>query len=58
MRGNNKIGVGSMATSKVGEMEQKAKLGRSRRLRKEVAGCVKAIAGKKRFSDLIPGRER
>ena len=35
-----KIGVRSMVTAKVGEKEEKTRVGRSRRVRKEVMGYV------------------
>ena len=47
--GKKKIGVGSMVTVKVGEIEEKAKMGRSIRLSKEVMGCVQDVVGEKKF---------
>ena len=38
-----------MVTAKIGETEEKVRVGRSRRLGKEVVLCVQAVAGKKRF---------
>ena len=34
-----KVVVGSVVTAKVGEIEEKTREGRSRRMRKEVVGC-------------------
>ena len=42
-----KIGVGSVVKAKVGEMEDKIRGGIIRRMKKEVTGCVQAVAGKK-----------
>ena len=39
-RGKMQIGVGSMVTVKVGEMEEKSRVGTTIILRKEVVGCV------------------
>ena len=39
-QGKKKIGVRSMVTAKVGEKEEKTRVGRSRRVRKEVMGYV------------------
>ena len=47
--GKKKIGVGSMVTVKVGEIEEKANMGRSIRLSKEVMGCVQDVVGEKKF---------
>ena len=38
-RGKMKVVVGSVVTAKVGEIEEKTREGRSRRMRKEVVGC-------------------
>ena len=46
---NMKIRVGSVVKAKAGEMEEKKREGRSRRMRKLVMGCVHAVVGKKRF---------
>ena len=42
----DKIGVGSAVTAKVGEMEEMTREERSRRTRKELVGCVQAVVGK------------
>ena len=44
-----KIGVGSVVKAKVGELEKITREGRSRRMRKEVVGCVQSVVGKKNF---------
>ena len=44
-----KIGVGSLVNTKVGKMEENTREVRSSRMRKEVAGCVQARAGNKKF---------
>ena len=44
-----KIGVGSVVKAKVGELENIKREGRSRRMRKEVVGCVQSVVGKKNF---------
>ena len=44
-----KIGVGSVVKAKVGELEKITREGRSRRMRKEVVGCVQSLVGKKKF---------
>ena len=44
-----KIGVGSVVKTKVGEMEEKIRLGITRRAIKEVVGCVQAVADKKKL---------
>ena len=44
-----KIGVGSVVKAKVREIEENTREGRSRRMRKEVVGCVQDVVGKKRF---------
>ena len=44
-----KIGVGSLVNAEVGDMEYKKREGRSKKTRKEVAGYVHAVAGKKKF---------
>ena len=51
MKKHNKmeIGVGSVVKAKVGEFENITREGRSMRMRKEVVGCVQAVAGKKNF---------
>ena len=46
---NKKIGVGSVVKAKVGELEKITRDGRSRRMRKEVVGCVQSVVGKKKF---------
>ena len=43
------IGVGSVVKAKVGELEKITREGRSRRMRKEVVGCVHRVAGKNNF---------
>ena len=44
-----KIGVGSVVKAKVGELEKITREGRSRRMRKEVVGCVQSVVGKNEF---------
>ena len=44
-----KIGVGSVVKAKVGELEKITKEERSRRMRKEVVGCVQSAVGKNKF---------
>ena len=44
-----KIGVGSVVKAKVGELEKITREGRSRRMRREVVGCVQAVGEKKKF---------
>ena len=44
-----RIGVGSVVKAKVGEMEDNTREERSRRVSKEVVGCVQRVVGKKRF---------
>ena len=44
-----KINVRSVMRSKVGEMGEKARVGRSRSLIREVVGCFQAIVGGNKF---------
>ena len=44
-----KIGVGSVVKVEVGELEKITREGRSRRIRKDVVGCVQSLVGKKKF---------
>ena len=44
-----KIGAGSVLKANVGELENIAREGRSRRMRKEVVGCVQSVVGKKKL---------
>ena len=44
-----KIGVGSVVKAKVGELENITREGRSRRMRKEVVGCVQRVVGKNKL---------
>ena len=44
-----KIGVGSVVKAKVGEMEEKTREARVRRMNKEVVGYVQDMARKKKF---------
>ena len=44
-----KIGVGSVVKAKVGELENITREGRSRRMRKEVVGCVQHVVGGNKF---------
>ena len=44
-----KIGVGSVVKAKVGELANITREGRSRRMSKEVMGCVQSVVGKKKF---------
>ena len=48
-RGKNNIRVRSIVTSKVGEMEYKARVRRSIWMRKETLGCVQYVFGKNIF---------
>ena len=48
-----KIGVGSVVKAKVGELEKITREGRSRRMRKEVVGCVQRVFGKNKFLVLL-----
>ena len=41
-----KSGVGSVVNSKVGELENTTREVRSRRIRKEVVGCLQSVVGK------------
>ena len=43
------IGVGSVVMAKVGELEKITREVRSRRMRKEVVGCVHIVVGKNNF---------
>ena len=40
---------GSVVKTKVGDLEKITREGRSRRMRKEVVGCVQGVVGKKKF---------
>ena len=42
-----KIGLGSVVKAKVGELENITREGRSRRMRKDVVGCVQSVVGRK-----------
>ena len=44
-----KIWVGSLIKAKVGNMEENTREGRSRRMSKDVVGCVHSVVGKKKF---------
>ena len=44
-----KIGVGSVVKAKVQELEKITREGGSRRIRKEVVGCVQSLVMKKKF---------
>ena len=44
-----KIGGDSVVKAKVGELEKITREGRSRRMRKEVVGCVQSVVGNKKF---------
>ena len=44
-----KIGVRSIVKSKVGELENITREERSRRMRKEIVGCVHSVVGKNKF---------
>ena len=44
-----KIGVGSVVKAKVGELEKITREERSRRIRKEVVGCVQSVVGKNKL---------
>ena len=43
------IGVGYVVKAKVGKMEENTREGRIRRMRKDLMGCVQAVAGKKKL---------
>ena len=45
----NRIVVRLIMTVKVGGVEEKARVGRSIRLSKEVMGCVQDVVGEKKF---------
>ena len=44
-----KIVVGSVVKAKVGELGKITRKGRSKRMRKEVVGCVQSVVGKNKF---------
>ena len=44
-----KIVVGSVVKAKIGELEKITRKVRSRRMRKEVVGCVQSVVGKNNF---------
>ena len=46
---NTNIGVGCVIKENVGELGDITREGRSRRMRKEVLGCVHYVVGKKNF---------
>ena len=48
-----KIVVGSVVKAKVGELEKITSKGRTRRMRKEVVGCVQSVVGKNKFLLLL-----
>ena len=48
-----KIGMGSVVKAKVGELEKITRKGRTRRMRKEVVGCVHSVVGKNKFLVLL-----
>ena len=45
----NKIVVGTVVKSKIGELEEEIRAGNSRRMRKELTGVVKGVSGRRRF---------
>ena len=45
--------MGSVVKAKVGELEKITRNGRSRRMRKEVVGCVQRVVGKNTFLVLL-----
>ena len=45
----NKIVVGAVVKSKIGELEEEVREGSSRRISKELNGVVQGVSGKKRF---------
>ena len=45
----NKIVVGTVIKSKIGELEEEVRAGSSRRMRKELNGVVKGVSGSRRF---------
>ena len=53
-----KIGVGSVVKAKVGEFEKITREGRSKRMRKEVVGCVQSVVGNNKFILLFEGGRR
>ena len=44
-----KIGVGSVVKANVGELEKITREGISRRMRKNLVGCVQSVLGEKKF---------
>ena len=46
---NTKVVVGSVVKAKVGELENITRKVRTRRMRKEVVGCVQSVVGKNNF---------
>ena len=47
-RGEN-IVVGTVVKAKIGDLEEEARVGSSRRMRKELTGVVQGVLGKRRF---------
>ena len=47
--GGNKIGVGTVVKSKIGELEEEVRAGSSRRTRTELNGVVQGILGRRRL---------
>ena len=41
--------VGYVVKAKVGELEKITRKGRTRRMKKEVVGCVQSVVGKNKF---------
>ena len=50
--------MGYVVKAKVGDMEENTKGERSRRMRKEVVGCVQDVVGKKRLLVLFEYRQK
>ena len=45
----NKIVVGTVVKTKIGELEEEVRVGSSRRMRKELTGVVQGVLGRMRF---------
>ena len=45
----NKIVVGTVVKAKIGNLEEKVRVGSSRRMRKELTGVVQGVSGRRRF---------
>ena len=45
----NKIVVGTVVKSKVGDLEEEVRAGNSRRMRRELTGDMQCVSGRRRF---------